>query len=106
MHVSSAYVNSTLNEVEEHVYPAPYDVNELVGLIEKLDLETLKAETSNIIKNHTNAYTFTKHLAEHEVKNGRIPAAIVRASMSMYIKYKSTFEYRTNLCTLNILYLQ
>ncbi|KOX67582.1 hypothetical protein WN51_09018 [Melipona quadrifasciata] len=72
VHVSSAYVNSTLNEVEEHVYPAPYDVNELVGLIEKLDFETLKAETSNVIKNHTNAYT-------------------------MYIKYKSIFEYRTNL---------
>ncbi|CAD1470270.1 unnamed protein product [Heterotrigona itama] len=81
VHVSSAYVNSTLNEVEEYVYPAPYDVNELVGLMEKLDLETLKAETPNIIKNHTNAYTFTKHLAEHEIKNGHIPAAIVRPSM-------------------------
>lgn len=107
MHVSSAYVNSTLNEVEERVYPAPYDVNELVGLMGKLDLETLKTETPNIIKNHTNAYTFTKHLAEHEIKNGHIPAAIVRPSMSMYISNIKVFlNKRINLCILYILCLQ
>lgn len=54
--------------------------------MEKLDDATLEAETPNILKDHPNSYTFTKHLAEHEVQNGRIPAAIVRPSMSMYIE--------------------
>ncbi|XP_068979197.1 putative fatty acyl-CoA reductase CG8306 [Bombus flavifrons] len=81
VHVSSAYVNSVLTEVDEQVYPAPYDVNELIALVEKLDIETLKQETPSILKDHPNSYTFTKHLAEHEVKNGGIPAAIVRPSM-------------------------
>ncbi|XP_076237680.1 putative fatty acyl-CoA reductase CG8306 [Calliopsis andreniformis] len=81
VHVSSAYVNAVLLEVDEHVYPAPYDVNELLKLVEKLDSATLEAETPNILKDHPNSYTFTKHLAEHEVKNGRVPAAIVRPSM-------------------------
>ncbi|CAL7940810.1 unnamed protein product [Xylocopa violacea] len=81
VHVSSAYVNSVLSEAEERVYPSPYDVNELLKLVGKLDKVTLDAETPNILKDHPNSYTFTKHLAEHEVKNGHIPAAIVRPSM-------------------------
>ena len=81
VHISSAYVNSALSEADEHVYPAPFDVNELLRLVEKLDDASLIAETPNILKDHPNSYTFTKHLAEHEVKNGRIPAAIVRPSM-------------------------
>ncbi|CAK9831537.1 Putative fatty acyl-CoA reductase CG8306 [Anthophora retusa] len=81
VHVSSAYVNSVLTEAEERVYPTPFDVNELLIIVEKLDDATLKAETSNILKDHPNSYTFTKHLAEHEVKNGHVPAAIVRPSM-------------------------
>ncbi|XP_033326353.2 putative fatty acyl-CoA reductase CG8306 [Megalopta genalis] len=81
VHVSSAYVNSYLLEATETVYPPPYDVNELLRLVKSLDDSTLKTETPNILKDHPNSYTFTKHLAEHEVKNGRIPAAIVRPSM-------------------------
>lgn len=84
VHVSSAYVNSYALEAQEIVYPAPYDVNELLRLVKSLDDSALKTETPNILKDHPNSYTFTKHLAEHEVKNGRIPAAIVRPSMSMY----------------------
>lgn len=93
VHISSAYVNSTLCEVQEYLYPAPYDVNELFELEEKLDNKTLETKKQHIIKDHPNSYTFTKHLAEHEVKNGGISAAIVRPSMSMYIKYKNVFKY-------------
>lgn len=80
VHVSTAYVNAVLQEAEERVYPAPFDVKELLKLVEKLDATTLEIETPNILKNHPNSYTFTKHLAEHEIKNGHIPAAIVRPS--------------------------
>lgn len=89
VHVSSAYVNSYLLEADERIYPAPCDVNELLKLVETLDDATLVAQTPDIIKEHPNSYTFTKHLAEHEVKNGRIPATILRPSMSMYITYRN-----------------
>lgn len=81
VHVSSAYVNSVLREAHEKLYPAPADVEELLQLVEKTDEETLKKKTANIIKDHPNPYTFTKHLAEHEVANSNLPATIVRPSM-------------------------
>ncbi|XP_033222189.1 putative fatty acyl-CoA reductase CG8306 [Belonocnema kinseyi] len=81
VHVSSAYVNSVLRECHEKLYPPPVDVEELLKLVEESDDATLKAETAKIIKDHPNPYTFTKHLAEHEVANSNLPATIVRPSM-------------------------
>lgn len=81
VHVSSAYVNSTLYDVDEIIYPAPADVNTFLKLVSSLDTATLDAKTPEILKDHPNPYTFTKHLAEHEVLNGGIPASIVRPSM-------------------------
>lgn len=82
--MSSAYVNSTLNEAHERVYPAPMDVKELLKKVEDLSDEELNAATLSIIKDHPNPYTFTKHLAEHEIVNSKLPATIVRPSMSKY----------------------
>lgn len=81
VHVSSAYVNSRESDVEEKVYPAPANVNDVLSMIENLDMEALKTRTPQILAGHPNAYTFTKHLAEHEVRNAGIPAVIVRPSM-------------------------
>ncbi|EFN87624.1 putative fatty acyl-CoA reductase CG8306 [Harpegnathos saltator] len=81
VHVSSAYVNSKLQNVDEILYPAPTDPNIIVKLISELDAATLGTKTPEILKGHANAYTFTKHLAEHEVANGELPAVIVRPSM-------------------------
>lgn len=90
MHVSSAYVNAMLDNVDEILYPAPADVNSVLKLVNTLDAAELNAKTSEILKGHANPYTFTKHLAEHEVANGRLPAVIVRPSMS-----KCTLAYPT-----------
>lgn len=81
VHVSSAYVNSVLHDVDEIVYPAPADVNSVLKLVESLDDEALNSKTPEILKKHPNPYTFTKHLAEHEIVNGGVPATIVRPSM-------------------------
>ncbi|XP_001601168.1 putative fatty acyl-CoA reductase CG8306 [Nasonia vitripennis] len=81
VHVSSAYVNSTLSEAHERVYPAPMDVKELLRKVEELSDEELNAATPSIIKDHPNPYTFTKQLAEHEIANSKLAAAIVRPSM-------------------------
>lgn len=82
VHISSAYVNSQLQNVDEILYPPPADANEIVKLTNELDIAVLKARTLEILKGHSNSYTFTKHLAEHEIANGGLPAAIVRPSMS------------------------
>ncbi|TGZ55748.1 Fatty acyl-CoA reductase [Temnothorax longispinosus] len=81
VHVSSAYVNSVLHDVDEIVYPAPADVNSFIKLIDSLDDATLNSKTPEILNDHPNPYTFTKHLAEHEVVNGGLPSTIVRPSM-------------------------
>ncbi|XP_014485791.1 PREDICTED: uncharacterized protein LOC106750169 [Dinoponera quadriceps] len=81
VHVSSAYVNIEQQNVNEILYPAPADANEIIKLVNELDVAALEARTPEILKNHANFYTFTKHLAEHEVANGGLPAVIVRPSM-------------------------
>ena len=84
VHVSSAYVNAVLHNVDEIIYPAPADINTILKLVDTLDDATLNSKTPEILKNHPNPYTFTKHLAEHEVLNGGFPATIVRPSMSKF----------------------
>ncbi|XP_074109607.1 putative fatty acyl-CoA reductase CG8306 [Cotesia typhae] len=81
VHVSSAFVNSFLLETKEQVYPPPADVNEVLKIVQELDEKALAQTAPKLLKNHPNAYTFTKHFAEHEVVNGKLPAAIVRPSM-------------------------
>ncbi|KAI4502948.1 hypothetical protein M0802_001992 [Mischocyttarus mexicanus] len=81
IHVSSAYVNSMYLDVDEKVYPATADVKEVLKMVEELSEEELEKETPNILGDHPNSYTFSKHLAEHEVLNASLPSAIVRPSM-------------------------
>lgn len=84
MHVSSAYVNSYLLEVSEKLYPSPDDAERVIELATTLKDDALKELEPTILKEHPNTYTFTKHLAEHEVNKcaGVIPCGIVRPSMS------------------------
>lgn len=84
VHISSAYVNSVLHDVQEKLYPPPTEVKEFLKMVERTDEQILKEETRNIIKNHPNPYTFTKHLAEHEIANSNLPVTIIRPSMSKF----------------------
>ncbi|KAK2580053.1 hypothetical protein KPH14_012337, partial [Odynerus spinipes] len=81
VHVSSAYVNSVLQDVHEKVYPPPADVNQVLKLVKELDDKALEDATPQLLGDHPNPYTFTKHLAEHEVVNAHLPSSIVRPSM-------------------------
>ncbi|XP_014371659.2 putative fatty acyl-CoA reductase CG8306 [Papilio machaon] len=83
VHVSSAYVNSYLTEAHEKVYDAPEDVEKVISLVKTLNDDALNEIEPQILKNHLNTYTFTKHLAEHEVKNcaDLFPCTIVRPTM-------------------------
>lgn len=68
------------------VYPIETDPEELIALANKLPPEELEEQTKEILGMHPNAYTITKHLAEHEIKQIEqvVPCAIVRPSMSKY----------------------
>lgn len=83
VHISSAYVNSFLLETEEKLYPAPDDAEKVIQLATSKSEEALVAETPGLIRDHPNTYTFTKHLAEHEVNKcaAKFPCGIVRPSM-------------------------
>lgn len=87
VHISSSYVNAFLKETEEILYPSPDDVERVIDLAHSLSDEALLELAPTMLKDHPNAYTFTKHLAEHEVDRyaGRFPCGIVRPSMSEYM---------------------
>lgn len=84
VHVSSAYVNAYLTECEERLYPAPENAEKIIKLAAELSEEELNKKQASILGEHPNTYTFTKHLAEHEVDKcaARFPCGIVRPSMS------------------------
>uniref|UniRef100_A0AAG5CS63 Fatty acyl-CoA reductase n=1 Tax=Anopheles atroparvus TaxID=41427 RepID=A0AAG5CS63_ANOAO len=83
VHVSSAYVNSYLTEAEEKLYPCTESAQKVVDLVETLSDSALDELLPKLLKDHPNAYTFTKQLAEHEVSNhaAQFPCAIIRPSM-------------------------
>lgn len=87
VHVSSAYVNSYLVECEENLYPAPANAETIIEMVNTLSEEELQAKQASVLGEHPNTYTFTKHLAEHEVNKcaDKFPCGIVRPSMSKYI---------------------
>lgn len=84
VHVSSAYVNSYLVECEEILYPPPENAEKVIDLTSTLSDEALVELQPKLLKEHPNTYTFTKHLAEHEVNKcaDKFPCGIVRPSMS------------------------
>lgn len=98
VHVSSAYVNSYLVECDEILYPSPADPEKIIEMISTLSEDELAAKQPSILGEHPNTYTFTKHLAEHEVSKcaDQFPCGIVRPSMSKFhsnhYKTSSKFE--------------
>ncbi|XP_058455928.1 putative fatty acyl-CoA reductase CG8306 [Malaya genurostris] len=83
VHVSSAYVNAFLKEAEEKLYPSHENADKVIDLVNSLNDGTLDQLTSRLLQDHPNTYTFTKHLAEHEINKFAhlFPCAIVRPSM-------------------------
>lgn len=88
VHVSSAFVNSWLLDTKEILYPEPADCARVEEMVRTLNDEELDAQTPGLLKDHPNTYTFTKHLAEHEVNKcaKRFPCGIVRPSMSKFFE--------------------
>uniref|UniRef100_A0A2M4BKN8 Fatty acyl-CoA reductase n=1 Tax=Anopheles marajoara TaxID=58244 RepID=A0A2M4BKN8_9DIPT len=83
VHISSAYVNSYLTEAEEKLYPCTETAQKVIDLVDTLSDTALDDLLPKLLKDHPNAYTFTKQLAEHEVNKhaSQFPCAIIRPSM-------------------------
>ncbi|KAF4517060.1 hypothetical protein B566_EDAN006377 [Ephemera danica] len=83
IHVSTAYCNCDREEVNEVIYPPPYDPEKIIQCVEWMDEELVNALTPRLIGERPNTYTFTKALAEHMLlkESGNLPVAIVRPSI-------------------------
>nr|ARD71191.1 fatty acyl reductase [Spodoptera exigua] len=74
VHVSTAYSNAELAEVEERVYPAPVTPEHLLALVDALPASMLQEITPRLIAPKPNTYTFTKAVAESAVSERAVTA--------------------------------
>ncbi|XP_052749116.1 fatty acyl-CoA reductase wat-like [Galleria mellonella] len=83
MHISTAYSNSHLSHVEERFYPCDADYEQLHQRIDKLTDKQIRDLLPTILDAWPNTYTFTKALAEKELRvNARgMPIGIFRPAI-------------------------
>ncbi|XP_053622068.1 fatty acyl-CoA reductase wat-like isoform X2 [Plodia interpunctella] len=83
MHVSTAFSNCHLSHVEEKFYTFDDDCQKLFEIIDKLSLQEIEDLLPGILKGWPNTYTFTKALAEKELRANAsgIPIAIFRPAI-------------------------
>ncbi|XP_043521445.1 fatty acyl-CoA reductase 1-like isoform X2 [Frieseomelitta varia] len=83
IHVSTAYSNAHLPEIEEKVYTTSWKPSTVIDILDKQDKNSIALLEESILKIHPNTYTFTKNLAEQIVFNDckSFPTAIVRPSI-------------------------
>lgn len=83
IHVSTAYCNCDREEVNEVIYPPPYDPENIIQCVSWMDDSLIQVLTPQLIGTRPNTYTFTKALAEHMLlkESGNLPVAIVRPSI-------------------------
>lgn len=67
----------------------------MISLCQTLSDVEIEAKTPEILGNHPNTYTITKHMAEHEVQKAEelFPCTIVRPSMSKLQNFINIFMY-------------
>ncbi|XP_033221450.1 putative fatty acyl-CoA reductase CG5065 [Belonocnema kinseyi] len=83
IHVSTAYCNCDRIDVEEEIYPAPFDPEQIIACTKWMDDKLVEELTPKLIAGRPNTYTFTKALAERMLlrESGSLPVAIVRPSI-------------------------
>ncbi|XP_033204449.1 putative fatty acyl-CoA reductase CG5065 [Bombus vancouverensis nearcticus] len=83
IHVSTAYSNANLPDIEEKVYSTSIQPSSVIEICDSLDKESIELLEERILKIHPNTYTFTKNLAEQIVSSNSksFPVAIVRPSI-------------------------
>nr|AFD04728.1 fatty acid reductase [Helicoverpa armigera] len=85
IHISTAYTNTNREVVDEILYPAPADIDQVHQYVKDGISEE---DTEKILNGRPNTYTFTKALTEHLVAENQayVPTIIVRPSVVAAIK--------------------
>ncbi|XP_041971169.1 fatty acyl-CoA reductase wat-like isoform X2 [Aricia agestis] len=83
IHVSTAYSNCNLKEIEERFYESPIDAEKLITLTDNIDANTLSKITPMLLNGFPNTYAFTKAAAEDIVKkySKGLPVVVYRPSI-------------------------
>ncbi|XP_013185416.2 fatty acyl-CoA reductase wat [Amyelois transitella] len=83
MHISTAYSNSHLSHIEERFYPCEADCEQLHRMIDKLTDREIDDLLPTILGAWPNTYTFTKALAEKELRTNAsgMPVGIFRPAI-------------------------
>ncbi|XP_068621731.1 fatty acyl-CoA reductase wat-like [Battus philenor] len=83
MHISTAYSNSHLSRIEEKFYPCAADCDQLQAMIDKMTDADIDKLLPTILGDWPNTYTFTKALAEKELRlsSGDVPLGIFRPAI-------------------------
>lgn len=83
MHISTAYSNCHLSHVEEKFYPCEANSEKLHSIVDKLTDNEVNDILPTILGNWPNTYTFTKALAENEIRlnSKNVPLAIFRPAI-------------------------
>lgn len=87
LHISTAYSHCTRSHIGEEFYQSPYEPDQIIDLIEKLNpdnAQLMEIITERLTSPWPNTYTFTKAITERLVQEYglRIPLAIIRPSIS------------------------
>lgn len=83
IHVSTAYSNCHLQNIDEVFYDYPMELQNLGLLLDKLDEEEAEEITPKLLDKWPNTYAFTKALAEEQVRkkcNG-LPVGVFRPAI-------------------------
>ncbi|XP_050493809.1 putative fatty acyl-CoA reductase CG5065 [Bombus huntii] len=83
VHVSTAFRNANLHEIEEKVYTTSLKPSDVIDICDKFDKTSINVMEKRILKTYPNTYTFSKNLAEQVVasKCKDLPVAIVMPSI-------------------------
>ncbi|CAH1977794.1 unnamed protein product [Acanthoscelides obtectus] len=83
IHVSTAYCNCPLSEIDEKFYDFPHSHEDIEQLLEKLSFQETDEITPRILGKWPNTYTFTKALTESMLKKigGGLPLGIFRPAI-------------------------
>ncbi|KAL5007706.1 hypothetical protein ScPMuIL_016512 [Solemya velum] len=83
VHISTAYANCHLDEIDEKIYDPPLDPHQLISATKWMDSEMFSLLTAKLVGCRPNTYTYTKAIAESLFMEdcGVLPIAIVRPSI-------------------------
>jgi len=88
VHVSTAYSQCHLQQIEEKFYPSSYNPEKLIRLTECVDTPYLDQLTPLLLKESPNTYVYTKAVAEEVVRSYSkgLPVSVFRPSIVVATK--------------------